>query len=373
MSRPMRHAFGLPSPERDIGHSAHDFYFLAAAPDVIMSRARKVEGTPTVPSRWLVRLETLVKGMDAAYFASMHADAHYEQGKIVLDAPAKIPALDRPAPVPPLKARPRQLRVTVIDNWLRDPYMVYAQYILNLRPLEELDREPDAADFGTLVHQALENFVCNWPQALPENALEKLLEYGRAAFADFVDRPAVACLWWPRFEAMAEWLLDIEKERRPTLSRVLGELKGTWSFDVGGKPFTLTTRIDRMEFGAHNAVTLIDYKTGYVPTQTEIAKGLANQLLLEALVIMNGTLEPYPGGVSKIQGLEYWKPAGNLDNCEIITVGTENIAAAKARLEELIRRFDNAATPYESASDPSLAPRFNDYRHLTRREEWETI
>ncbi len=214
MSRPMRTAFGLPPAERDIGQSAHDFYLLAAAPEVILSRARKVEGAPTVPSRWLVRLETLVKGLDPALFESMRCDAYYEYGKKMLDAPMAIPALMRPAPVPPLEARPRQLRVTAIDNWLRDPYMIYAQYILKLKKLEELDREPNAADFGMLVHKALEQFICNWPQALPENAYDLLLECGRSAFAGFIDRPAVACLWWARFEAMAGWLLDIEKERR---------------------------------------------------------------------------------------------------------------------------------------------------------------
>jgi len=246
MSRPMRQVFGLPAAERDIGQSAHDFYLLAAAPEIILSRARKVEGTPTVPSRWLVRLETLVKGLDAAYFDSMRADAHYERGKKMLDAPANIPALTRPSPVPPLAARPRQMRVTAIDNWLRDPYMIYAQYILKLRKLEALDREPDAADFGTLVHRALERFTRAWPQALPDNAHESLLECGRDVFADFIDRPAVASLWWPRFEAMAAWLLEVEKERRPTLTRVLAELKGQWQFDVDSKPFTLTTSIDRM-------------------------------------------------------------------------------------------------------------------------------
>src|SRR5271170_6228210 len=106
MSRPMRKAFGLPAPERDIGQSAHDFYLLACAPEVILSRARKVEGAPTVPSRWLVRLETLVNGLDAACFDSMRCDAYYERGKKLLDTPVILPALARPSPAPPLAARP---------------------------------------------------------------------------------------------------------------------------------------------------------------------------------------------------------------------------------------------------------------------------
>jgi ATP-dependent helicase/nuclease subunit B len=373
MSRPMRKEFGLPAPERTIGQSAHDFYLLAAAPEVIVSRARKVEGTPTVPSRWLVRLETLVNGLDAGFLNTMRCDAHYNQGRHLLDAPADIPKLVQPEPKPPLEARPRQLRVTAIDTWLRDPYMIYAKYILKLEPLEPLDRAPDAADFGTLVHAALEQFTRNWPQALPDNAYEKLLECGRVAFADFIDRPAVACLWWPRFEAMAEWLIDIEKERRSGLASVRGELNGIWQFDVGGRPFTLKTRIDRMEVARDGAVTLIDYKTGYIPTNADMERGLANQLPLEALVVMYGKLEPYEGKVSTVQGLEYWKLAGNADRSDIRAVGTGEIIQSKTQLETLIRRFDDDTMPYKAPADPSLIVRFNDYEHLTRRDEWEKV
>ena len=59
MSRPMREKFGLPAPERRIGQSAHDFVQAMGADEVVLTRAEKVDGTPTVPSRWLLRLEAL--------------------------------------------------------------------------------------------------------------------------------------------------------------------------------------------------------------------------------------------------------------------------------------------------------------------------
>ena len=372
MSRPMRHNFGLPAQERSVGQSAHDVYMLCSGPEVILTRASKIEGTPTVPSRWLVRLETLVKGLDAAFYETMRIDKWYILGRKLLDAPIPIPPTGRPQPCPPLEARPRQLRVTAIDTWLRDPYMVYAQYILKLKKLEPLDKEPDAADFGTLVHKALEIFIKENPAILPENAYAQLLQAGRAAFAARLDRPAVACLWWPRFEAMAEWLVEREKERRGDVAQVLGELEGKWSFEVDDKPFTLTTRIDRLEINRDGSLALVDYKTGTIPTKAEIESGLANQLLLEALIAQYGTLEPAitPGDVSS---LEYWKLAGNADDCEIKNIQVEGINTAGERLENLISEFDNAAKPYTAQNDPSKMPRFNDYAHLTRKAEWEAV
>ena len=372
MSRPMRSGFGLPAPERLIGQSAHDVYLLCAGPEVILTRANKIEGSPTVPSRWLVRLETLVKGLDPAYFESMRRDAWYEHGKQLLDAPIPHPPYPRPEPAPPLLARPRQLRVTAIDTWLRDPYMVYAQYILRLRKLEPLDKEPDAADFGTLVHKALELFTRRFSSELPDDGFAQLLNCGRTAFVERIDRPAVACLWWPRFEAMAQWVLEREKERRGSIAQVLSELEGRWDFDVGGKPFTLTTRIDRLEIGNDGGMAIIDYKTGTIPTQAEIDNGLANQLMLEALIASHGTLQSAIGAHA-VSGLEYWKLSGNSDDCEIKNIRVEGIDEARARLENLIRAFDVLAQPYSAQNDPSKMPRFNDYKHLTRAQEWEAV
>src|SRR3546814_2943952 len=62
LSRPMRERFGLPLPERRIGLSAHDFAQAFCAPRVMLTRAEKVDGAPTVPSRFLARLETVLRG-----------------------------------------------------------------------------------------------------------------------------------------------------------------------------------------------------------------------------------------------------------------------------------------------------------------------
>jgi len=60
LSRAMRAEIGLPPPERRIGLSAHDFAQALGAKSVYLTRALKVDGVPTVPSRWLQRLEALV-------------------------------------------------------------------------------------------------------------------------------------------------------------------------------------------------------------------------------------------------------------------------------------------------------------------------
>ncbi len=59
LNRPMRATLGLPQPERRIGLSAHDFVAALGAERVLLTRAEREGGAPTVPSRWLARLDAL--------------------------------------------------------------------------------------------------------------------------------------------------------------------------------------------------------------------------------------------------------------------------------------------------------------------------
>ena len=52
---------------------------------------------------------------------------------------------ERPAPTPPLDARPTKLSVTAIEDWLRDPYTIYAKYILRLPRSTRSTRRPARA------------------------------------------------------------------------------------------------------------------------------------------------------------------------------------------------------------------------------------
>ena len=65
-----------------------------------------------------------------------------------MDRPARELQPVPPAPKPPLKARPRKLSVTRVETWMRDPYDLYAERILDLRLLEPIDSDPSAAIRG---------------------------------------------------------------------------------------------------------------------------------------------------------------------------------------------------------------------------------
>ena len=371
MSRPMRQSFGLPPPERRTGLAAHDFAQAASAPVVVLTRARKVDGTPTVPSRWLARLEATI-GPKAIEDAGERAaiTAHW-QGLLDRPPPDSIRACPPPAPTPPLAARPRRLSATQIETWMRDPYSIYARHVLDLKALDEIGEEPGAKDRGTIIHRALELFVIEHPGELPEDALERLLECGRKAFRGALRQTHVRTFWWPRFERIARWIVTHETARRAV--RVHAETDGTLVLGGAHGPFTVTARADRIEELAGGGLAIVDYKTGVLPVMRDVRAGLSPQLPVAAVIAEAGGFADVAAG--SVTDLAYWRLSGGAPPGEIRPIKmTDGAATAEARggLGALIAAFDDHAAPYLAVPRPQLKPRFNDYEHLARFREWAT-
>ncbi|NIA68002.1 double-strand break repair protein AddB [Pelagibius litoralis] len=371
LSRPMQTAFGLPLPERRIGLAAHDFYQGFCARQVYLTRAQRVEGTPSVAARWLRRIDALCDGLE------LGVDLHREEAALrgwaaALDEPAEVVRIAEPAPRPPLAARPRKLSVTRIETWMRDPYALYAREILKLRPLDPLDADPGAAERGTLVHEALEQFLQAYPGRLPADALDSLLEIGAQTFRPISAKPGAFAFWWPRFVRVAGWFVATELERRADVRQSFVETEGHLILDAPGGEFRLTAKADRIDHLGDGSLVIIDYKTGAPPTAKAVEAGFAPQLPLEAAIALRGGFAALPQ--VSVSALAFWRLSGGTPAGEVLSAGrTDPRVLAEAALDgltELVAAFDDPETPYACKPRPELAPRFNDYDHLSRIAEW---
>lgn len=373
MSRPMRKKFGLPAPERSIAIAAHDFVQAATAPEVVLTRARKVDGTPTVPARWLLRLETVLQAVGIEI--QERKAFIYRQWVKDMDTPAAVKPVARPAPAPPVAARPRKLSVTRIESWMRDPYQIYAQYVLNLRCLEDIDADPGGAERGTFIHAALEKFIQSFPDRLPPDATEKLLGFGEIALKEGRIPEEVEAFWWPRFQKIAEQFVIQEREWREQAKPYLTEVEGTWQFEAKEGPFFLTGKADRIDKFSGDEYAIIDYKSGVVPKTGDVQQGLSPQLPLEALMLEKGAFEKIASG--RVTELVYWRVTGSgqkpVERKSVLAKDSDLaqvIKAAESGLKSLVDHFDNPDTPYLSQPRAEAKPKFSDYEHLARVKEW---
>ena len=253
LNRAMRASLGLPPAEQAIGIAAHDFLAVAGAPEVVLSRAAKDEnGAPTVPSRWLARLQALLTATGDRGSASRPRDR-----RLGATARSARPAPPRPAarrePRPPLAARPRELWATDIERLMRDPYAVYARRILDAaRRSSRSTPMPGGAERGQIIHAVLRGVRAPMAgRAARRPARASCSRSAREHFAPAgrTGRRSGRC-GGRASSAIAAWFAEVEQRRRREVDA--GRHRGPRArstLDAPGGPFTLRARADRIEIG----------------------------------------------------------------------------------------------------------------------------
>jgi ATP-dependent helicase/nuclease subunit B len=374
LSRPIRQQLGLDLPERRIGLSAHDFAQMLGAREVILTRAAKIAGAPTSPSRFVQRLAAVAGAQ--RWRAALDRGNNYLTWARDLDRPEKPPqAAAQPAPKPPRTARPKGLSVTDIENWLRDPYTIYAKHVLRLAPLDPVDVSPGAAERGTIIHAAVGEFTQLHAEGLPPDAANELIKLGRPHFAPLEDFPETRAFWWPRFERIARWFAEWEAQRRPDIAAIVAEISGKIDIPLADGVFRLTGRADRIERHSDGRYVVLDYKTGSPRTEKQVRTGLAPQLTLEAAILRQGGFPGIAVGGSVAQvGYVLLKGGARPGEPKLIafTEGTTDSQADRAlkKLTALVASFDDDNQPYRSLVHPMWTTHYGDYDHLARVKEW---
>ena len=379
LSRPMRKALGLPPPERRLGQTAQDFVQAACADEAILVHSERRGGQPAVKSRWLWRLEMLTRGAHAedTPVRLERPSAHLEQAR-ALDAPVRATPdyAPRPAPKPPVRRRPRELPVTGVERWVRDPYAIYARYVLNLRQMDRPGQSAEAMARGNAVHKAVERLTLSWPEVLPDDCadqMETLLleELGHHGFED-----AAMAREAPLARNCARWLSDWEAERRARGAEIRVEEKVRMTIPAPAGPFTLTAKADRIELSPTGAAVL-DFKTGQIPSPKQVKSGFSPQLTLTGAILAHEGLSDT--GPVRPEELTYVRVVGRKvpGQAAVRASGDEAVALSEAALEGLktrIARFDDPATPYLSWVAPQFMGSFGgNYDHLARVWEWHVV
>ncbi len=376
LNRSMRKNAALLLPERQIGLSAHDYQQAIAAPKVVLTRAVRNAEAETVPSRWLNRLMNLMEGLPAldgpAALAQMRArgakwlslaQALERPSAEMLANPRLMPAR-RPAPRPPVAARPDRLSLTNIARLIRDPYAIYARHILKLYPLDPLHAAPDARERGMVVHEVLERFVKTRPETESRGeAHRRLLDIAAAVLAAQTPFPASRTLWLARLDRAAEHFLtqDMRNGGTPLVVETLGAVS------LSPLPFTLYGTPDRIDRLPDGRLQMIDYKTGSPPSEKQQRSYEKQLLLAAAMAERGGFADLGPSDVAKITyiGLGSGEKVQETDTTpELLTVEWDKLIA-------LIGRYLSRATGY-TARRAVFEDRFpGDYDHLARYGEWQ--
>lgn len=356
-------ALGVPGADFRIGLSAHDLAAALGAPEVVLSRARRDEAGPAIPSRFLLRVRALL-GEDLV-------PAHIEHGAVelagALDDGEPADRYARPEPLPAPEQRKVAVSVTGLDRLRADPFQFYASSILQLRELDPLDAEPSPAWQGELAHAILEEWHKSG-RAMEDIAAEKLAAMGA--------HPLTRALWRPRLMKALEWVaaeIAADPARQPVKFEAWGRIE--W------RGVTLKGRLDRLDRFEDGTFAVVDYKTGKPPSGAQVEAGFALQLGTIGLMVEHGGFEGISGTASRF---EYWS-LGKSDKSATgfgyiatpILEGSkrrgippeEFLPQARHFLDEALDKWILGAVPFTARLNPN-APTYDTYDQLMRLDEW---
>ena len=327
LSSSVKKNMGLLTEEEYLGLQEQDFLLsLTCAPNITLfyteSRGREI----FLPSPFLSKVET---SKEEAVFSP-----------IVVEGVFDPHPFDKTTPPRP-KHKPTRLSVTAIQSLMTNPYTFYARYILNLRPRESLSTLSLSLVLGQALHEALDiyskekyGFVEGSDEILYQ-LFKKSLEKVHISVTPLLDI---------RLLNIARGLCT-EKNPLTLQSELEGELS------IG--EITIYARLDAL---IQDTGTLLDYKTGSVPTQSELTKGTAPQLPLEGVIFQN----------ANIQNLCFVKLQGKKPYVEWIPVKDP-----QKRIEESFLGVQNILNTYiqdsfEFISVPNTNAIRRPYKHLER-------
>jgi CRISPR/Cas system-associated exonuclease Cas4 (RecB family) len=177
----------------------------------------------------------------------------------------------------------RSLSPSALNTFIDCPLAFYLKYVIHLRQTEELDEEASAADFGSILHAAIENIyneiknddhiitaeMIDAVRPIAEGfVLKAYNEHFKVNISDKADISGFDSIFFDVLMQYLNRILDYDAHIAPF--ELIGAEKGIYStveVNVGGKLLKVNIggtidRIDRIV--GTGKIRIVDYKTGNV-------------------------------------------------------------------------------------------------------------
>ncbi|MDR3208512.1 MAG: PD-(D/E)XK nuclease family protein [Rickettsiales bacterium] len=252
---------GLPSSDSKVSLMALDFMTLSCGKKVYWTRSKMAGGTETTPSRFLSRV-------------SVRCDVR--QGSDILAAVRSLDDIPS-APVdaaPPIVKYSGDYYATWLEDLIHNPYRFYARHVLRLRKNPDIGDEAGAREFGTMVHDVLKSAA--------ESGIKSEQEIARMLCGEalkYIGKENVLFRFWQsRFGEIARAVSELLNNGASATAEE--KIETTY---LGRRMLAIADRIE-------NGSRVIDYKTGGVPSDSQLGLGKDEnctmpQLPLEAKIL----------------------------------------------------------------------------------------
>lgn len=338
-----------------------DLGVLLSKKHIFVSYADADHSGPVLVHPWVFELERVAKkqGIDFSKRALMWKKTTYfpksDQTKLV-----------RPQIKLLKQQKPKHFSATQIQMLIDDPYSFFASNILNLRKKEDINAPLDGRFFGNFVHKLLDYFIKNkGHEKEGDKSWHDSFLSATKTFLAPIDDLKIRFFMNERIKNIADDFLKDLTSRIQKNVKIHTEKKGITTLLLNGDNICFEARADRIDVGS-NDITLIDYKTGTIPSQPQMERFAHWQLFLEALILAKDGFKDV-GSLTDDVSLCYFDVSGKEKSIgkTILKRNLDEVSRIiEEKLKELLSDFYDDHFVFD-VKDPY------DFLHLSRKEEWQ--
>lgn len=194
---------------------------------------------------------------------------------------------------PQYRSQFRQFSSTSFERLMQNPYVFFLQYILKLEPCKKTSINEDLLEreFGILIHRIVHNLTQREAFKLGYESykllLQNVIKQSLASLKISSDLPVVI-MWRYKIGQIFEELFALYND--PTFVKNSSTIESEVSFDeviYSNNEFETKFKVivDAIIINkAHEIITLIDYKTGALPSFADVMIGNKPQLAIESAI-----------------------------------------------------------------------------------------
>lgn len=340
----VRTALGLPGWQHQLGIKQQQFKQALLSADNIYITCKDQNNGEALPlSPWI---ESLLHFYHLVYKKSMRDTDMPALLKSIAHTKLKKPGsinkqTEHYQPVATASDLPARISAGSHQRLINCPYQFFTADILQLRTAEEISRELQKADYGELVHRALQVFhtrISGMPAPFNEKihagnrdaAIQHLSAVSETLFQSEVQKNILHKSWLNRWQQHIPAYIDWQIKHNQTWD--IARCEATMETEIN-EDISLFGRLDRIDKNA-NQLAIIDYKTGRTPNQNDVDIGEDVQLASYSLLQPDSVMVSY---VSLDENNQRVKAAAKLCDEQLNDVREQSLQ----RLEDMIEKIKN--------------------------------
>ncbi len=255
---------------------------------------------------------------------------------------------------------PNILSITDIESLIRNPYSFYAKKILNLRNRNKIGVEPKISEFGDFVHNIFEQYSKNYNKLIVDK-VQFILDISQDVLNRIILPLYTKKIWRIKFVPIARSFVEFDEIRRKDFKYIYSEQKGEMKLNIAGQEIKIIGVADRIEIDESGQSTVIDYKTGSLPTRKDIDYGLSPQLIIAGLMLQEGG---FGVKVRNVKQAIYVKISSSKPYIQTLSIDLDEEKLTRHK-QGLVSLLEYYIKNKNFAYDIDIQ-QYNDYAHLAR-------